>query len=179
MPPSANRLERQKHKPAILCDWHKDVPEADLVIINRGMWRSSDHLLLSELNRTLTFLNETYQGTDRPAAQRVIFRSTWGSLHACQNLSDPLTMADAQDAMRQQVIKQRDHYEWGKIAHQNELAKRVVHSFGFVFWDVYSATLTRPGGRLTPREKDCGHFCLPGPPDDLTRQLLEFITTAT
>ena len=126
--------------------------------------------LLHELNQTFQHLEQTFAGTE--LAQRILFRSTWGSLDKCRNLTDPLTRDQAEAALLEQVKARRDKYEWGKIAHQNALAHGMAKAFAIPFWDVYPATLMRPAGH---RKQDCGHFCLPGPPDELTRELLAYM----
>ena len=54
--------------------------------------------------------------------------------------------------------------------HQNGLSHSLAVSHGLRYWDVFNATLMRPGGR-----RDCAHFCLPGPIDELTRELLGYL----
>jgi hypothetical protein len=169
--PQENIRRRSPGRPAILCDWHQEIPKADFILLNRGMWRSSDWLLLRELNATFRYLKRTLAGTE--LSQRVLFRSTWGSLEKCRTLTDPLTREQADAALHRQVAAQRDKYEWGKIAHQNVLAHGMAKAFAVPFWDVYPATLMRPAGH---RRQDCGHFCLPGPPDELTREFLAYLT---
>lgn len=170
-----DNIKRRSGKPAVLCDWHQEIPQASFVVINRGMWRTSDWLLLHELNGTFTHLAQAYARSD--IAERVLFRSTWGSLADCRNLRDPLTRPQSDLALKEQVLKQRDkkyEWKWGKISHQNDLAHHTASAFGIPFWDVYPATVMRPGGH---RAHDCSHFCLPGPPDELTREMIAYMLT--
>ena len=158
--------------PAMLCDWHEQAVQADLVLLNRGMWKVSDPIHVKQLNKTFGLLRESFARAGRDASDSVLFRSTWASLDECKNLSDPLRLADADRSLREQSKTERGRlYGWGRIDHQNGLSHKVAADYGLKFWDIFNATLVRPGGR-----RDCAHWCLPGPLDDLTLELLAYLT---
>ena len=180
--PKENDLRRRRsigRRAAMLCDWHLEMPTADFVLLNRGMWRASDDILRLELNATFAQMARTYQVTS--LAERVLYRSTFGTIDDCSMHPDPISDEEARALVRKQASSHRDPYERGKIEHQNGVAHEVASTYGIPFWDIYPATVTRTGGRRFANGSkaiaDCGHFCLPGPPDELTRELLAYLIT--
>ena len=101
-----------------------------------------------------------------------MLRSTWGSINACKESPDPMPLADALHSLVEQSKTEKGRkYSWGIIEHQNQVQHNLATAYGIRYWDIFNATMMRPGGR-----RDCAHFCLPGPLDEMTRELLAYLT---
>ena len=55
-------------------------------------------------------------------------------------------------------------FHWDRFPNQNTVAKRIVEDSGAIFMDVSTITRNRPDGHPY-MNRDCLHYCLPGPID--------------
>ena len=68
----------------------------------------------------------------------------------------------------------------------NQVARSMATSLGASFIDVAAPSALRPDGAMggywpagDSRQRDCVHYCLPGPIDEWTRLLLALLTASS
>ena len=141
---------------------------ADFAVINTGL-HSHGPLegYLGGVKQTFAKLTAMYARRGQDPARHLLYRSSWAALVGCGNVSDPLTPAEAIEVFRRQgrLTTNEDRYNWSSLSPQNEGVRALAASFGVPFWNVYPATLMRPGGhrlkRITAKNDD--HVCRRAP----------------
>jgi len=139
--------------------WHQlletDFDHVDLLIVNRGAHYVPDHVLLREINETLTFMTQQYG-----SRISIIFRSTAPG-HA--NYDETRYLAPLRNSSEAKLNK----YHWDKFEHQNRLVQRLIkrHFKNVLYLDVYPSSVLRHDGHT---EDDGLHYCMPGPIDNWT-----------
>lgn len=129
--------------------------KTDLLVVNRGAHFVEDHIVLDDLNKTLTYLTKTYGDS-----LSIIFRST------------PPGHSDFEEKRYAAPLKNKaearmELYNWNKFEHQNHAVREFLHEHfeRVIYMDVYPSTVLRADGHAT---EEGLHYCLPGPIDQWT-----------
>lgn len=125
-----------------------------LLLINRGAHYEEDDIYVKSLRQTFSVLQTLHPDL------LVIFRNTPPGHVNCTSYHGPISE-------RQHIKLDGDHskWHWHEFLRQNGLAKRIVEDAGYVYMDVDAMLSKRPDGHIN--EKDCLHYCLPGPLDSV------------
>jgi len=139
--------------------WHHlletDLAHVDLLVVNRGAHYVPDHVLLKEINQTLTFMKQQYGHRIS-----IIFRSTAPG-HA--NYDETRYLAPLRNSSEASM----GIYHWDDFEHQNRLVQRLIrkHFKDVLYLDVYPSSVLRHDGHT---DADGLHYCIPGPIDNWT-----------
>eukprot|EP00252_Welwitschia_mirabilis_P003373 TRINITY_DN13451_c0_g1_i1.p1 TRINITY_DN13451_c0_g1~~TRINITY_DN13451_c0_g1_i1.p1 ORF type:complete len:295 (-),score=8.97 TRINITY_DN13451_c0_g1_i1:199-1083(-) len=130
-----------------------------LLILNKGAHFENDQIYLSSLQKTLSTLSSLHP--DLP----VIFRDTPPGHKNCMSFEGPI-------ADRQRL--QEDKYHWSEFKRQNALARKAVEEAAYVYVNADAVLNRRADGHIN--EKDCLHYCIPGPLDSLVELLFNVLS---
>ncbi|CAM6119418.1 unnamed protein product [Calypogeia fissa] len=128
------------------------------LLLNRGAHYEDDMTYTNALHKIFTILSLHYPHI------KVIYRNTPPGHLDCMNFTRPLL--EIQHGLPLE-------YHWDDFNRQNLLAKRIVEDFHYTYMDVYSMLSLRADGHIY--EKDCLHYCLPGPLDIVVEHLYNIL----
>lgn len=162
----------------------------EIVVLNRGAHFSPTPEVLNELNDTLHSALEWQQDCDSNQKDCVLmWRTTAPGYPDCQRVgpSGPITsVAQAETAIGNQTWYEqeefRQQFHWWEFKEQNQQVEEFIQTFitqnGLMisFIDFYEMAILRPDHHIS--EKDCLHWCLPGPMDAANTLLLHELEVA-
>ncbi|KAI8139655.1 GDSL/SGNH-like acyl-esterase family found in Pmr5 and Cas1p-domain-containing protein [Fennellomyces sp. T-0311] len=159
--------------------WRHLIPYFDYIVMNTGPhWRSdlkfgpnrSQEELLEGYTKAMNSVFEALKQDVEPH-QRVWLRTTPFGHSKCSQYSEPLD----------QIVKpSAEPYEWNMFEHFSAIYKDWVSEQQDERFQLLDVSFTNYRGDAHSRpDKDCLHFCLPGPVDDWNRLLYHEISKLT
>ena len=139
--------------------WHElldtDFDHVDLLVVNRGAHYVPDHVLLKEINETLTFMTQQYG-----SRISIIFRST---APGHSNYDETRYLAPLRNSSEAKL----NDFHWDDFERQNRLVQRLIRRYfkDVLYLDVYPSSVLRHDGHT---DDDGLHYCIPGPIDNWT-----------
>ncbi|EJK76472.1 hypothetical protein THAOC_01768 [Thalassiosira oceanica] len=157
-----------------------ETQQSDIVVFNTGVHYRKDEALMRSINTTISTL-ENWQGICRlrkDSRRRwclPILRTTVPGHPHCSNYTVPFNDLPTMEHRVQNANYSAfgPNYFWWKMKGQNRLVEdafRGSSTLDYVVLDAYDVMMRRPDGHQGGH--DCVHYCLPGPPDVLSRMLL-------
>lgn len=134
----------------LLKDWN-----IKLLLINKGAHYEADEIYVKSLRQTFSVLQALHPDL------LVIFRNTPPGHINCTSYNGPISERQELQANHGDHLK----WHWHEFLRQNGIAKKIVEDAGYVYMDVDAMLSKRPDGHIN--EKDCLHYCLPGPLDSV------------
>lgn len=124
----------------------------DVIVFNLGAHYVPDPEFRKYVDEASHFL-ATYS---KPHALK-IFRSTVPGHNHCMTLSSAFESLETAET----YVENDPWYDGSHFKRQNAIAKDIVESYGFNYLNTYEPTVLR--GDMHSSNKDCLHYCLPGP----------------
>ena len=157
-----------------------ETQKSDIIVFNTGVHYRNDRALMGSINNTISTL-EKWQGICRQKKGSrwclPILRTTVPGHPHCSNYTAPFNDLPTMEHRIQSANYTAfggDHYFWWKMNGQNRLVENAFSqrrsTLDYEVLDAYDVMVRRPDGHTSTT--DCVHYCLPGPPDVLSRMLL-------
>eukprot|EP00421_Protoceratium_reticulatum_P064115 CAMPEP_0168412748 /NCGR_PEP_ID=MMETSP0228-20121227/28869_1 /TAXON_ID=133427 /ORGANISM="Protoceratium reticulatum, Strain CCCM 535 (=CCMP 1889)" /LENGTH=332 /DNA_ID=CAMNT_0008426521 /DNA_START=95 /DNA_END=1090 /DNA_ORIENTATION=+ len=124
----------------------------DVIVFNLGAHYVADPEFRNYVTKASHFL-ATYA---KPQALR-IYRTSVPGHNSCMNL----TSAFGSLEIAEKYVETNPWYDGSHFKSQNAIAKAIVERFGFIYLNTYEPTILR--GDMHCSNRDCLHYCLPGP----------------
>jgi len=155
---------------------------SDIVVFNTGVHYRNDQALMGSINNTTSTLEKWQKicrlkkGNRRRWCLPILRTTVPGHPH-CSNYTVPINDLPTMEHRVQNANYTAfggDNYFWWKMKGQNRLVEdafsRRSSTLDYEVLDAYDVMMRRPDGHQGG--PDCVHYCLPGPPDVLSRMLL-------
>ncbi|EJK69465.1 hypothetical protein THAOC_09276 [Thalassiosira oceanica] len=158
-----------------------ETQQSDIVVFNTGVHYRKDQALMKSINMAISTL-ENWQGICRlkKGSRRrwclPILRTTVPGHPHCSNYTVPFNDLPTMEHRVQNANYSAfgPNYFWWKMKGQNRLVEDAFSqrssTLDYEVLDAYDVMMRRPDGHQGGH--DCVHYCLPGPPDVLSRMLL-------
>eukprot|EP00980_Cylindrotheca_fusiformis_P014536 scaffold3914_cov121-Cylindrotheca_fusiformis.AAC.5 len=189
-PNFTSKLYWMRDNQATSTQWNNLVRNVDpeVIVLNRGAHFTPTDELLRELNDTLHTALKWQEDCDARGRDCVLlWRTTAPGFPNCQQVPGPLdNAAKAEEIIAnkswymEQEVRQKFH--WWEFASQNQMVEDLIQDFRTVqklriyFLDFYDLAILRPDHHID--DKDCLHWCLPGPMDSANQLLLHQLEVA-
>ncbi|CAJ1965708.1 unnamed protein product [Cylindrotheca closterium] len=160
----------------------------EIVVLNRGAHYTPTNQMLTELEDTLETALEWQKDCDEKERDCVLlWRTTAPGYPDCQQTPGPITsIAQAKAAIGNQTWYEqeefRQQFHWWEFEEQNRQVEDLIQQFiakkdlRISFLDFYDLAILRPDHHMS--EKDCLHWCQPGPMDAANTLLLHELEVA-
>mmetsp|Transcript_37723 Transcript_37723/g.91649 ORF Transcript_37723/g.91649 Transcript_37723/m.91649 type:complete len:437 (-) Transcript_37723:77-1387(-) len=189
-PNSTSRLYWLRDNQATAEKWNTMMRNINpqIVVLNRGAHYTPTNQMLTELEDTLQTALDWQKDCDEKQRDCVLlWRTTAPGYPDCQQTSGPITnAAQAEVAIGNQTWYQqeefRKEFHWWEFAEQNKQVEDLIQLFitkknlRISFLDFYHLAILRPDHHMS--EKDCLHWCQPGPMDAANTLLLHELEVA-
>jgi hypothetical protein len=158
----------------------------DIVIFNSGIHYRQNDVVMGSINKTISALekwqkNCRSRGRNESATATIwclpIWRTTVPGHPHCDNYRKPVNNLSIVESQIQNANYSQfngNHYHWWDMKDQNIQIENAFSQrtmmLDYEVLDAYDAMTRRPD--MHQGGKDCIHYCLPGPPDVLSRMLI-------
>jgi hypothetical protein len=189
-PNKSSKLYWMRDNQATSKYWSNMIRQVDpeIIVLNRGAHHTSNEILRHELNDTLHTALRWQEDCDQRNRNCVLmWRTTAPGFPNCQQIPGPLNNASAAEEMIANTswymeYEVRKRFHWMEFATQNQLVEELIQDFRqnkklrISFLDFYDLAILRPDHHID--DKDCLHWCLPGPMDAANQLLLHQLEVA-